>query len=559
MPQEQNLLKLAIRKCSTRLFIVIFFSFFINILMFIAPLHMLQMYDRVLVSRSEVTLVALTGLAVGMLVIYGLLEGIRSKILVRISLQFDELVSSKLFNMIFETQIINPRLNGTQVIRDVDNIREFVGGVAIVSLCDAPWVPIFIGACFLLHPTLGFVALGGAIVVFTLTIINEWITRGPLSEANSDAINASSYAMGSLRNAEIIKALGMVAGVRNGWLGSRDKMLKNQSVASDRAGGIVAASRFVRMTLQVLMLATGAYLAIQDLITPGTMIAASIIMGRALAPVELAVTQWRNLVTARDSYGRIKKLIDFYPEEPEKMDLPAPQGSVELQGVFIRPPGSEAIVINNISIGFEPGTITGIVGPSGSGKSTLARALVGVWPLLRGDVRYDGASITNWSSDRLGPFIGYMPQDVELFDGTVATNIARFQEADPDAIVLAAKKAGVHDLILQLPKGYDTNIGANGQALSGGQRQRLALARAIYKNPKIIVLDEPNSNLDAGGETALTQTINSLKNEGSTVIVISHRPSILASTDRIAVLNMGNLVKFGGRDEILKELGGGRV
>ena len=226
MPQEQNLLKLAVRKCSTRLFIVIFFSFFINILMFIAPLHMLQMYDRVLVSRSEVTLVALTGLAVGMLVIYGLLEGIRTKILVRISLQFDELVSSKLFNMIFETKLINPRLNGTQVIRDVDNIREFIGGVAIVSLCDAPWVPIFIGACFLLHPTLGFVALGGAIVVFTLTIINEWITRGPLFQANSDAINASSYAMGSLRNAEIIKALGMVAGVRNGWLGCSDKMLQ---------------------------------------------------------------------------------------------------------------------------------------------------------------------------------------------------------------------------------------------------------------------------------------------------------------------------------------------
>ena len=302
MSKEQNLLKVAIRQCSTRLFIVIFFSFFINILMFVAPLHMLQMYDRVLVSRSEVTLVALTFLAIGMLVIYGMLEGIRSKILVRISLQFDELVSSKLFDMIFETQILKPRLSGTQVIRDVDNIRDFVGGVAIVSLCDAPWVPIFIAACFLLHPTLGFVALGGAILVFVLAALNEWRTRRPLSEANKNAINASSYAMGSLRNAEIIKALGMFAGIRKGWLGNRDNMLKHQSVASDRAGGIVAASRFIRMSLQVLMLATGGYLAIQDLITPGTMIAASIIMGRALAPVELAVSQWRNVVTARDSY-----------------------------------------------------------------------------------------------------------------------------------------------------------------------------------------------------------------------------------------------------------------
>ncbi len=559
MSKEQNLLKSAIRKCSSRLFIVIFFSFFINILMFVAPLHMLQMYDRVLVSRSEVTLVALTVLAIGMLVIYGVLEGIRSKILVRISLQFDELVSSKLFDMIFETQISKPRLPGTQVIRDVDNIRDFVGGVAIVSLCDAPWVPIFIAACFLLHPTLGFVALGGAILVFVLAALNEWRTRRPLSEANISAINASSYAMGSLRNAEIIKALGMFAGIRKGWLGNRDNMLKHQSVASDRAGGIVAASRFIRMSLQVLMLATGGYLAIQDLITPGTMIAASIIMGRALAPVELAVSQWRNVVTARDSYDRLKKLIEQYPEEPEKMELPAPQGLVEVQGVFIRPPDTETVVVNNLSMAFEPGTATGIVGPSGSGKSTLARALVGVWPLLRGDVRYDGASLTNWSSDRLGPFIGYMPQDVELFDGTVATNIARFQETDADSVVVAAKKAGVHDLILQLPKGYDTNIGANGQALSAGQRQRLALARAIYKNPKVVVLDEPNSNLDADGEKALADTINSLKNDGATVIVISHRPSLLASTDKIAVLNRGNLVKFAGRDEVLRELGGGRA
>jgi PrtD family type I secretion system ABC transporter len=475
------------------------------------------------------------------------------------SLQFDELVSSKLFNMIFETQILQPKLSGTQVFRDVDNIRDFVGGLAIVSLCDAPWVPIFIGVCFLLHPTLGFVALAGAILVFALAVVNEWVTRRPLSEANTNAIKAISYATGSLRNAEIIKALGMVAGVRNGWLGNRDIMLKHQSIASDRAGGVVASSRFVRMSLQVLMLATGGYLAIQDLITPGTMIAASIIMGRALAPVELAVSQWRNLVMARDSYGRIKQLIDQYPEEPEKMDLPVPQGLVEIQGAFIRPPASENIVVNNLSLTFESATVTGIVGPSGSGKSTLARALVGVWPLFRGDVRYDGASLTNWSSDRLGPFIGYMPQDVELFDGTVATNIARFQEGDSDAIVLAAKKAGVHDLILQLPNGYNTNIGANGQALSGGQRQRLALARAIYKDPKVVVLDEPNSNLDADGEKALADTINSLKNDGSTVIVISHRPSLLANTDKIAVLNKGNLIKFGGRDEVLRELSGGRI
>ena len=554
MSKDKHLLQLAVRKCSSSLFIVIFFSFFINILMFVAPLHMLQMYDRVLISRSEITLIALTGLALGMLVVYGFLEGIRSRILVRVSLRFDELVSNRLFNMIFETQILQPRLMGTQALRDEDTIRDFIGGGAIISLCDAPWVPIFIGACFFLHPTLGFVALIGAIFVFILAAINEWITRGHLTEGNVKATKATNYALGSLRNAEIVKALGMFSSIRDGWAGNRNEMLKHQSVASDRAGGIVAASRFIRMGLQVTMLATGGYLAIQDLITPGTMIAASIIMGRALAPVELAVSQWKNFVAARNSYGRLKQLIESYPEEVEKMALPAPQGKIDLQGAFVTPPGSQVMALSNISMVFEPGTITGVIGPSGSGKSTLARVLVGVWPLIRGNVRYDHASLTNWSSEDLGPFIGYMPQDVELFDGTVASNIARFQDADPNEVVKAAQKAGVHKLILELPKGYDTNIGVNGQALSGGQRQRLALARAIYKNPKVIVLDEPNSNLDADGENALANTILSLKKEGSTVIVVSHRPSLLASADKLAVLNKGNLVKFGEREEVLSEL-----
>ncbi len=558
MLSNKHLLQSALRKCSSRLYVVIFFSFFVNLLMFVAPLHMLQMYDRVLVSRSEVTLIALTGLAVGLLVIYGLLEGIRSRILVRMSLLFDELISAKLFDMVFETQILKPKLQGSQVFRDVDTIRDFVGGMAIISLCDAPWVPIFIGACFILHPTLGFVALGGAICVFSLAAVNEWLTKTALSEAGDNAVQASGYAMGSLRNAEIIKALGMFAGVRDGWSNSRDKMLKHQSVASDRAGGIIATSRFIRMALQVIMLATGGYLAIQDLISPGTMIAASIIMGRALAPVDMAVSQWKNFVSARNAYGRLKKIIEQYPDEGEKMDLPPPRGSVMLQNAFIVPPGSQTSVVNNLSLAFEPATVTGIVGPSGSGKSTLARALVGVWPLMRGNVRYDGASLTNWDSEALGPFIGYMPQDIELFDGSVAANISRFQEADPEAVVLAAKKAGVHDLILQLHKGYDTDIGSNGQALSGGQRQRIALARAVYKSPKVIVLDEPNSNLDADGEKALADTIISLKNEGTTVVVISHRPSLLASTDKIAVLNKGTLVKFGEREQILRELGGAR-
>jgi len=519
---------------------------------------MLQMYDRVLVSRNEVTLLALTGLAIGLLAIYGLLEGVRSKILVRVGIKFDELISSKMFEMVFETSVKRPRISGSQLLRDVDTLRDFVSGGPIVCLCDTPWVPIFILACFILHPILGFVALGGAVVVFFLAAINEWITRSKLSDATKLSIQASNFATSSLRNAEIIKALGMVTGVKNGWTTNRDGMLNHQAAASDRAGAVIAMSRFVRMALQVTMLATGAYLAVQDQITPGMMIAASIIMGRALAPVEMAVGQWKNFVGARDAFQRIKRLIEVQPEEFEKMDLPEPTGKVDLQDVYMRPPDSEELVVKNLSINFKPGTVTGIVGPSGSGKSTLVRAIVGVWPTFRGEVRYDGASVNNWSSERLGPSIGYMPQDVELFSGTVAENIARFQEIIPEQVVVAAKQAGVHELILELPNGYDSEIGSGGQALSGGQRQRIALARAMYNNPKVIVLDEPNSNLDAEGERALAEGITQAKEAGSTVIVVSHRPALLASADRIAVLKDGALVKLGDRDQILSELGGGR-
>jgi ATP-binding cassette subfamily C protein/ATP-binding cassette subfamily C protein EexD len=556
MTDNNNLLRAVVRRCSTKLSVVVFFSLFINLLMFVAPIHMLQIYDRVLISRSEITLVVLTGLAVGLLMIYGLLEGVRSRLLVRVGLQFDELMSDKVFNMVFDTALKDPNIGSEQALRDVDVIRNFISGGAIIALCDAPWVPIFIAACFFLHPILGVVALCGAILIFTLGVLNEFMTKSKLSDATRLSIESGNYAFTSLRNAEIVKALGMVGGIRNKWGQIRDSMLAKQAMASDRAGGIVAASRFIRMGLQVVILATGGYLAVQDLITPGTMIAASIIMGRALAPVEMAVSQWSNFLGARNAYQRMSKLIEIQPVDQEKMDLPEPTGKVSLEGVYVKAPNSDTAILNNVSMEFKPGTITAIVGPSGSGKSSLVRALVGVWPAFVGAVRYDGASVNNWSSDKLGSHIGYMPQDVELFTGTVAQNISRFQDVDSDEVVLAATRAGVHDLILKLPDGYDTNIGAGGQALSGGQRQRLALARAVYKNPKIIVLDEPNSNLDAEGEKALSDAILAARDTGSMVIVISHRPSLLSSTDKIAVLNKGSLVKFGNRDEVLQELGG---
>jgi PrtD family type I secretion system ABC transporter len=468
-------------------------------------------------------------------------------------------MTGRMLNIAFDVAVSRPSITSPQqLIRDSDSIRDFIGGPAIIALCDAPWVPVFIAVCFFLHPLLGFISLFGAVIVFALAASNELLTKGKLSEANKLWIAAANDSAVSLRNSEIVKALGMLPGIKASWTENRDRAHTFQSAASDRGGAIIACSRFVRMGLQVIILAAGGYLAIQDQITPGTMIAASIIMGRALAPVELAVSQWRSFIAVRGAFNRINEMVEGEPDKPEVMDLPAPTGKVSLKGVFINAPEqpSSNLIIRDISLNFSPGTITGIIGPSGCGKSTLVRAIVGVWPVVRGTVRYDGANIQNWGSEKLGPYIGYMPQGVELFGGTVAQNICRFTEVNSKEVIIAAKKADVHELILQLPNGYDTNIGVAGHALSGGQKQRIALARALYMTPKIIVLDEPNSNLDTAGEQALTDAIIEAKNSGATVIVVSHRPSLIANTDTIAVLNNGMLMRTGPRDYILRELAG---
>ncbi len=560
MTKNKNFLKQAVQACSSKLAIVIFFSFFINILMFVAPLHMLQMYDRVLVSRSDITLIVLTGLAIGLLLIYGLLEGVRSRILSRIAIEFDELMSGRMVPVVFDLAITRPSIPSPQrLIRDTDLIRDFIGGTAIVALCDAPWVPVFIAVCFFLHPLLGFIALIGAILVFVLAASNELLTKQKVSAASNSFQQASNSFSSALRNSEAVKALGMLGNITKRYHKDRDRALTSQTEAHDRGGAIVACSRFVRMGLQVVILAAGAYLAIQDQITPGTMIAASIIMGRALAPVEMAVAQWRTFIAARGAFNRINELVGDYPEKAEVMDLPDPIGKISVEKVFVSAPEKPRnVIIQQVSLDFAPGTITGIVGPSGCGKSSLVRAMVGVWPTHLGTIRYDGADIRNWDPEKLGPHIGYMPQGVELFSGTVAQNIARFTESNSEEIISAAKKADVHELILKLPEGYDTDIGVGGLALSGGQKQRIALARALYMSPKIIVLDEPNSNLDSAGEKALTDAILDAKNSGATVIVVSHRPSLIANTDKLVVLNNGTLVKTGPRDEILRELGGGK-
>ncbi len=548
-------LKDGLKRCRSSIFITIFFSMFINLLMFVAPLHMLQIYDRVLVSRSDITLLVLTLLALGLLVVYGFLEGIRSRVLVRAGLKFDEFISDKVFRATFEVARKNPGAsNAPQALRDMDNIREFVSGMAVVALCDAPWVPIFIAIGFVLHPALGFVSLGGAIIIFILATINEFVTRNLLNEGSRFGIAASSMATRSLRNAEVIHALGMVDALKGHWGREHNKALKAQTNASDRSGALVAASRFTRMALQVTILGVGAYLAINDEITPGTMIAASIIMGRALAPVEMAVGQWKNIIAIRGAYNRLETMLSITEPIKEQMELPEPQGNISAEDLVVIPPGGQDAVVKGLNFSLDSGSSLAIIGPSGSGKSSLLRALVGVWRPSRGVVRYDAADLQNLNAEELGPYIGFMPQSIELLDGTIASNISRFGDINAEEVVAAAKKAGIHELILKFPDGYETEMGVEGKTLSGGERQRIALARALYGSPKLLILDEPNSNLDMSGEEALAAALEEENKAGTTVIVVSHRQALLSVVKNVMVLRDGVLVHSGPREQVLQQL-----
>jgi ATP-binding cassette subfamily C protein/ATP-binding cassette subfamily C protein EexD len=547
-------LRKAMKSCRPNLLAVVFFSAFINVLMLVAPLYMLQVYDRVLMSKSYVTLIALTVIALGCLVVYGILEFVRSRILIRTGLKLDEYLNERVFRVIFKASIGSSVDTSAQALRDKDTIREFLSGGAVIAFCDAPWVPLFILAGFLLHPWLGMVSLAGAIVIFILALFNEISTRGLMGEASGKTIAATHYASTSLRNAEVVHALGMISSVMNIWGHRHSEGLVLQSRASDRAGMFLATSRFIRMALQVVILGVGAYLAVRGDITPGTMIAGSIIMGRALAPVEMGVSQWRSFVFTRNAYRRLSEIMagNDIPDTP--MPLPELIGEVTIDKLIVIPPGAETPVLMNISLSVTPGTALGLIGPSGSGKSSLARALVGVWRPHAGSIRYDGAELTQWDPEQLGPYLGYMPQDVELFSGTVADNISRFQQADSTTVVEAALKAGVHELILEFPDGYNTQLGENGYALSGGQRQRIALARALYGKPKVLILDEPNANLDTEGEQALAEALTKAKKSGQAIVVISHRASLLSIVDNVAVLKDGVLLRFGERDTVLAEL-----
>ncbi len=530
------------------------FSCVINILGLTPALYMLQVYDRVLVSGNKTTLLMLTVLALGLFLLSGLLEYARSSVLIRVGNRFDMMLNTRVFTAAFERNLRAAGGNPSQAVNDLTNLRQFLTGNALFALFDAPWTPIYIIVTFMVHPLLGVITLVGSIILFVLAYITNLATQKPLAEANQTSIAATAFANNHLRNAEVIEAMGMLPGLRARWFGQHRRVLSLQTLASDRAARISAITRFVRISLQSLILGVGALLVLDGSITAGMMIVCSILMGKALGPVELAIGTWKQMLSTREAYRRLDEMLKTAPKRGDTVSLPKPKGNLALENVYAAAPGSQATILKNLSFGVNAGEVVGVVGPSASGKSTLARILVGVWQAKAGHVRLDGADVFQWNKDELGPYLGYLPQDIELFEGTIAENIARFGEPDDAKVILAAQRALVHDMILRLPKGYDTPLGPDGASLSGGQKQRLGLARAIYGDPALVVLDEPNSNLDEVGEAALVQSIKDIKARGATVIVITHRMNVLAAVDKLLMINNGAMALYGPREDVLKTL-----
>jgi len=531
--------------------IVGLFSFVVNILLLVPAIYMLQMYDRVLTSRNQDTLLMLTVIMVMAYLMIGFLEWIRSQLLIRVGNRMDQRLSDKVFRAAFEKSLLFGSANATQYFYDLTNIRQFLTGRGLFAFFDSPWTPIFLAVIFYMHPLLGVFSIVSAVFLFCMAILTELVSRKTLSEANKLHTSASTFAGANLRNAEAIEAMGMLNHVKDHWYQKHERFLKLQAVTSERASVIASISKFARLTSQSLILGVGAYLAIKNIITPGMMIAGSILMSRALSPVEQAIGMWKQFLSTRTSYKRLEEILGAFSEREKGMSLPPPTGRIVVLNLIAVPPGSTKQILRGVSFGAAPGDIVAIIGPSAAGKTTLARMLVGIWQPFSGMVRLDGVEVSTWDKAELGPSIGYLPQDIELLDGTLAENIARFGEIDSEKVVLAAKATGIHEMVLQFPGGYDTQIGEGGLFLSGGQKQRIALARAIYGVPVLIVLDEPNSNLDDAGELALVQTLLKLKEAKKTVFVITHRTSILSVVDKILLLVNGVMQGYGPRDEIL--------
>lgn len=534
--------------------IVGLFSMIANVLMLTPTLYMLQVYDRVLASQSELTLLAMSLLTLFLFAVMGFAEWMRSRLLVSSGVRLDEQLSTQVFNASFEAHLSQASTTPARAFGDLIQIRQFLTGNGIFAFFDAPWAPIYMVVLFFLHPWLGVMGIVFAIIQAALAWFGHRNTLAPSEAAAKANAEAGNFLQSKLRNAEVLESMGMVQSLQHRWNERHQVALARNGEAQHLTHRITALSKFIRYSQQSLALGAGALLVIDGQLSPGGMIAANVLMSRALAPIDMMVGSWRQFIGMRAAFARLETLLRDYPLRDPAFKRVAPQGGITLQQVFASAPGRKAPILQNINLSVTPGTVTAVLGPSGSGKSTLARVLVGIWPDVSGNVLLDGLPLSGWNRSELGPHIGYLPQDIELFEGTIAENIARFTEVDSAQVIAAAQSAGLHDMILRFPKGYDTPIGEAGNLLSGGQRQRIGLARAIYGKPLLIVLDEPNANLDDAGEAALYQTVQGLKAQGKTVFLITHRPGAVAVADRILLLREGQVQAEGPRDAVIAAL-----
>jgi ATP-binding cassette subfamily C exporter for protease/lipase len=529
------------------------FSMIANLLMLTPTLYMLQIFDRVMLSGSELTLLFLSLITLFLFGVTAFAEWSRSRLLVRAGVRLDEMLNTRVFSASFESQLEKSGRKTGQGFSDLTNLRQFLTGNGIFAFFDTPWTPIYMFVLFMLHPWLGLLSIVFAVISASVAYISHRITHSPLERAGEMGGEVITYLNSKLRNSEVIESMGMLGDLRRRWRSKHQQHLAISSAAEDLNHRMMAISKFVRYSQQSLALGAGAWLVIDGQLTAGAMIATNVLMSRALQPIDMIVSTWKGSISARASFKRLESLLESHPERAAGMVHAVPRGRIQIDRLIASAPGREQAILKGLSADFPAGEVIAIVGPSGSGKSTLARVLVGVWPELKGRVLLDGEPLNSWDREELGPHIGYLPQDIELFDGTLAENIARFGEIDSEKVIAAAQLAGVHDMILRFPQGYDTPMMAN-NVLSGGQRQRIGLARALYGNPSLIVLDEPNANLDDQGEKALLQALLHLKEQGKTVFLITHRTNIVGIADRLLILRNGEIQNYGPLPAVLGSL-----
>ncbi len=531
------------------------FSFFANMLMLTGPIYMLQVYDRVLGSRSEATLIALSLLVVFLYGIMGLMEYVRGRVMGRVGARFQSRLDRRVFDAVIRKSAIAPDVNTQTALSDLESVQRLMVSPVLMAFFDLPWTPLFFIGIFIFHPWLGYLALCGGALLIIITLANQWLSKLPVQRANASGHQANMMSDQIRNEADMVQSMGMRGAAFDRWQTKRDTALTQQITASDIGGSFQSATKTLRLFLQSAMLGLGAYLVLQGQLTPGAMIAGSILLGRALAPIEMLLGQWQSVQRAMKGWTSMAELLGTVPEEGERTELPKPKAKLDVSNLTVVAPGQKQAALKTVSFKVEPGQAIGVIGPSGSGKSTLAKALTGLWRPAGGHIRLDGAALSQYAPDVLGQHIGYLPQRVQLFDGTISENIARLHlEPDAKKVVAAAKKAAAHDMIVSLPDGYDTMISTGQGQLSGGQVQRIGLARALFDDPVIVILDEPNSNLDNEGSQALNHAIRALKSEGKSVLIMAHRPAAIQECDMLLMIEGGVRAAFGPKDDVLKEL-----